>query len=128
MADVQIQMNKLVSEFVSRVTELAQMVAVDSLKHAFGDASGRTPALTLSTGKGKGKGVRAKRRGDELGKLQDTFVKYVQANPGKRIEEINAALGTSTKELQLPIRKLIAEGRVTTTGARRVTAYFAKKK
>ncbi len=46
-------------------------------------------------------------------------------NPGLRIEQINKQLGTTTKSLALPIRKLVAEKRVKTKGAKRSTAYFA---
>ena len=45
--------------------------------------------------------------------------------PGLRIEQINAELGTSTKALVLPIKKLLAAKAIKTTGTRRSTKYFA---
>jgi hypothetical protein len=45
-----------------------------------------------------------------------------------RIEQINKQLGTTTKDLALPIRKLISEGAITTKGQKRSTTYFAGKK
>ena len=49
-------------------------------------------------------------------------------HPGLRIEQINKQLGTTTKDLALPIRKLIAEGALKTKGEKRSTAYFASEK
>ena len=53
---------------------------------------------------------------------------HILNNPGQRMEQINKALGTTTKDLQLPIRKLMSDSRIYSKGSRRVTLYFAKKK
>jgi len=50
---------------------------------------------------------------------------HVRANPGQNVGEIRAALGASSKELQLPVQKLIAAKSLRTTGQRRGTRYFA---
>jgi outer membrane biosynthesis protein TonB len=42
-----------------------------------------------------------------------------------RIEEINKALGTSTRELMRPIKKLLSLGKIQKRGDRRSTTYFA---
>jgi hypothetical protein len=42
--------------------------------------------------------------------LSEKFASFVKANPGLRIEQINKELGTTTKDLALPIRKLIVMG------------------
>jgi outer membrane biosynthesis protein TonB len=42
-----------------------------------------------------------------------------------RIEEINKALGTSTRELMRPIKKLLSTGQIQKRGDRRSTTYFA---
>jgi predicted transcriptional regulator len=63
----------------------------------------------------------------ELDKLQDKFFSFVKDNPGLRIEQINKQLGTSTKDLALPIRKLIAEGEIKAKGEKRSTTYFASE-
>jgi uncharacterized protein YoaH (UPF0181 family) len=121
MTDLQFQINKLVTQFVSDLTELAQQAAVETIRNTFSD--GVNSALT-----GALAGKHGKRNHSQLDQLQETFRTHVAANPGQRIEQINRALGTSTKDLQLPIRKLIASGKITTKGSRRVTQYFAKKK
>jgi len=56
------------------------------------------------------------------------FIAFVKATPGLRIEQINKQLGTTTKDLALPIRKLEAEGVIATKGQRRATQYFPGRK
>jgi predicted transcriptional regulator len=60
--------------------------------------------------------------------LSDRFAAFVKSNPGLRIEQINKELGTVTKELALPIRKLLADGTITSKGQKRSTTYFPGKK
>ena len=77
---------------------------------------------------GRGRGRGAKRTSDELDKLPDDFLAFVTKNPGLRIEQINKQLGTTTKDLALPIRKLIAEGALKAKGKKRSTTYFPGRK
>ncbi|HEU0029586.1 MAG TPA: hypothetical protein VFQ53_03060 [Kofleriaceae bacterium] len=74
---------------------------------------------------GRPRGRGAKRSSDELDQLSEQFVTFVKDNPGMRIEQINKQLGTTTKDLALPIRKLIAEGAIKAKGQKRSTTYFA---
>ena len=79
-------------------------------------------------GSGRGRGRGAKRTSDELDRLAEQFHAFFTKHPGLRIEQINKQLGTTTKDLALPIRKLIADGTITTKGQKRSTTYFAGKK
>jgi hypothetical protein len=65
-----------------------------------------------------------KRTADELDDLVESLFRAVRREPGLRIEEIAALLGTSTKELALPAKKLLSEGRIRTEGQKRSTKYF----
>lgn len=56
---------------------------------------------------------------DRIHELLESFANEI------RIEEINREMGTSTKELALPIRKLIAAKAIKSVGAKRSTKYFA---
>jgi hypothetical protein len=68
---------------------------------------------------------RARRSGDELEKAGDGVVRLLSANKkGLRVEEINKALGTNTRELMRPIQKLLGEGKIRKSGERRATTYF----
>jgi hypothetical protein len=123
MSDFQSEMNRVVAGFVQQITELARRAAIDTLESALGK---HVP----SGGRGRG-GVRAKgakRSSNELDKLADSFHGFVAKHPGLRIEQINKQLGTTTKDLALPIRKLISDGAIKTKGEKRSTAYFAGEK
>ena len=119
MSDFQTEMNRVVSDFVAQITELARRAAIDTLESALGKRPSGARAVA-SRGRG------AKRSSGELDKLADQFRGFVSKHPGLRIEQINKQLGTSTKDLALPIRKLISDGEIKTKGAKRSTTYFAK--
>jgi hypothetical protein len=55
--------------------------------------------------------------------LQAKLLAYIAAHPGQRIEQINKGMGTTTKAIFLPIKKLIAAKKIKATGERRATAY-----
>jgi len=134
MSDFQNEMNRVVQGFVAQITELARRAAIDTLESAFGGRSGRgapaAEALAANLGRvGRPRGGRgAKRSSADLEALSGRFASFVAANPGLRIEQINKQLGTTTKDLALPIRKLIAEGALKTKGAKRSTTYFGTAK
>ena len=122
MSDFQTELNRAVAGFVDQITELARRAAREMLDTALSKRGGA--ALTLGrAGRGRGRG--AKRTANELDALGDAFHAYVSKHPGLRIEQINKAIGTSTKDLALPIRKMIADGSLKTKGEKRSTQYFA---
>src|SRR5690606_19651731 len=123
MNDLQTQMNRVVAGFVAQITELARRAAIDTLEAAL--TSGRRGAGTVSINLGRVRGRGAKRSSEELDKLAESFATFVKENPGLRIEQINKQLGTTTKDLALPIRKLLAEGAIHAKGQKRSTTYFA---
>lgn len=130
MSDFQAEMNRVVSDFVAQITELARAAARDMIDEALGKAGGKGgfTGFGRTGGGGRGRGRGAKRTSDELEKMADSFHAFVAKHPGLRIEQINKQLGTTTKDLALPIRKLIAEGALKTKGEKRSTAYFASEK
>ena len=143
MNDLQSQMNQSVQGFVAQITEIARRAALETLGAAFSGG----PATTGNRATGGGNGATAakpaapraavgrpaggrgvKRAPEDIEAMGQRFVAFVKANPGLRIEQINKELGTTTKDLALPIRKLEAEGVITTKGQRRATQYFPGKK
>jgi hypothetical protein len=137
MSDFQNEMNRAVQGFVAQITELARRAAIDTLESAFGGRaarSGAPPAVAAvaatSLGRvGRPRGGRgAKRSAADLVALSERFASFVKASPGLRIEQINKQLGTTTKDLALPIRKLISDGVITAKGQKRSTTYFPGKK
>lgn len=70
------------------------------------------------------KGV--KRAPDEIAGLTKQLHVYISKHPGQRIEQIAAGMGTVTKELNLPVKKLIGAKKLSTKGHKRATTYYAK--
>ena len=134
MSDFQNEMNRVVQGFVAQITELARRAAIDTLESAFGGRSGRAApaaaAIAVNLGRvGRPRGGRgAKRSSADLQELSERFASFVASSPGLRIEQINKQLGTTTKDLALPIRKLISENRIKAKGQKRSTTYFPGKK
>ena len=126
MSDFQNEMNRVVAGFVAQITELARRAAIDTLEGALGKHPSGGRVAALRNGRGRGRG--AKRSSVELDKLGDRFHDFVGKHPGLRIEQINKQLGTSTKDLALPIRKMISDGSLKTKGEKRSTTYFAGEK
>jgi hypothetical protein len=135
MSDFQNEMNRTVQGFVAQITELARRAALDTLESAFGGRAPRSAAAAVavaapSAGRaGRPRGGRGgKRTPADLEALSERVGSFVKANPGLRIEQINKQLGTTTKDLALPIRKLVADGVIGTKGQKRSTTYFPGKK
>ncbi len=137
MNDFQNDMSRTVQGFVAQISELARRAALETLESAFGGRPSRSPAVAPiaaiashsapSVGRPRG-GKGAKRTAADIDALSQQVVSFIKANAGLRIEQINKELGTTTKDLALPIRKLISEGIVSTKGQKRSTMYFAGKK
>lgn len=143
-----IEVARVTGEFISQISKLARGAAVDMVNSAMSSvgapgisSSGSVarssssaverPPTLISVGlrsarMGRPVGIRGvKRSADDLGRTSESFLSFVASNPGLRIEQINKQLGSSTKDLALPIRKLIASGDVVTKGEKRSTTYFA---
>ena len=133
MSDFQTEMNHTVQGFVAQITELARRAALSTLESAFGGGRGgravAAPVGAVIAQLGRPRGGRSdKRSPEDLEALSTKFASFVKSHPGLRIEQINKELGTTTKDLALPIRKLISEGRVTAKGKKRSTTYFPGRK
>lgn len=85
-------------------------------------ANGAQPSTPRKAMRTKGE----KRSATELDALTVQLRAYIARNPGQRIEQIGKAMGVATKDLSLPVKKLIANGKLKTRGQKRATAYFVK--
>jgi hypothetical protein len=121
MTDYPAEMQRLVEDFVQQLTDLYQRAVQSTLGGGGGGGGRGRSGRTLSPGRAKGE----KRSSDELDGLADRFHEFVSKNPGLRIEQINKQLGTTTKDLALPIRKLMADGMLKGKGEKRSRQYFA---
>jgi hypothetical protein len=101
----------------------------DAMASAF--APTETPALSATPASARASrqdsvSHPSKRTSQDLEVLSERLLSFVAESPGLRIEQINHRLGTTTRELALPIRKLTSSGRLVARGHRRSTTYHPK--
>jgi hypothetical protein len=120
-----------VETFASELIALIRSSAVEVVEEALGGKAtrggggrGRARSAPRASGR-RPKG--AKRDPKLLESLTEKLGAFIKKNPGLRIEQIGKALGAATKDLALPVKKLIAAKRVSTKGQRRATTYYAGK-
>jgi hypothetical protein len=121
MANLENQVNARVEAFVAEITELARAAAYQTLSSALDGGQlvsgrGTTPILRGRRG--------GKRTSDEIAEMADAFLAHVTANPGQRMEHIAKELGVATPEFMLPVRKLLADGKLRVEGQKRATEYY----
>jgi hypothetical protein len=120
MDNLQSQVNARVEAFVAEITELARAAAYQALSGAIDSpiaiGGGVAPMLRGRRG--------GKRTADEIAQMADAFLAHVTANPGQRMEHIARELGVATPELMLPVRKLLADGKLRVEGQKRATQYY----
>jgi hypothetical protein len=85
-------------------------------------AKGRAPKPVVAPKRKAGE----KRTPQQLAQITDQVYNYIKSNGGQGVEQIAKALATSTKELTLPIRKLLAEKKIGSKGQKRATRYFPR--
>jgi hypothetical protein len=138
MPDLQQPMGVVVERFTSEISALVHALveevvsgAVDAARAAARrrlasmPATPARPSATLPQEAAAPRAKGAKRNPDDIEQLRHRVFAFIRVHPGLRIEQINAELGTTTAELMLPLRKLVADGEMRTEGAKRSTKYFA---
>lgn len=88
--------------------------------------SARAPRPAAAAPKGPKRRAGEKRSPQILAQVTEQVFNHIKANQGQGVEQIAKALGTTTKELTLPIRKLLGEKKVTSKGQKRATRYFPR--
>lgn len=129
MSDFQRQINQRIEAFVAEITELARQHAIDSISRALEATQGGRPAGRPAKKNGARRVARGgKRSPDQVQQDADRLLAHVIANPGARAEEIAAEMGMTTKEIALPMRKLVGSKKVKTEGQKRATRYYPTRK
>lgn len=135
--DIDSKIRGLVDSFAGDLASLIRESAMDTVRDALGGVvpSGRRgagrgrPAVAASPGgvprrSALPKG--AKRPPDEIVKLTAQLGEYIKAHKGERIEQIAKGMNVSTRELNLPVKKLLSTKAIKTKGQKRATQYFPK--
>jgi hypothetical protein len=127
--DIDSRVRGLVEAFASDLTALIRESAFETVRAALGESrsSGRgRGAARASAGARRAAPKGAKRPPGEISKLTTRLLDYVKGHKGQRIEQIAKGMGVSTRELNLPVKKLIAAKSIRTRGQRRATQYFPR--
>jgi 3-oxoacyl-ACP reductase-like protein len=154
MDNVESQLKSRVDSFVSELSDLVKKAALEAVTNALKGGAGHAPGVAKAAGKKRGpapapaapkaaaKAPKAapaapaaakrkagqKRSPDEIAKTTEKLLAYITKNSGQRIEEIAKGVGNSTKELTLPVKKLLNDKKITAKGEKRATRYFVAGK
>lgn len=112
---------EILQDFAAQLRAEIQRQAMAALN--FGVGADYRPATRSSAGSHSRPVPGGKRDPAALEALQERVRVFIVEHPGLRIEQINKELGTKTKELALPIRKLLADKAIKATGQKRSTTY-----
>jgi DNA-binding NtrC family response regulator len=118
-----------IDDFVRDLESLIRQAAIESVKQALQATRGRARAeRPVRT---DGVQARRRRKGEKrspeaLEQLTQQLLQHVLQHPGQRIEQIAQRLGTGTRDLMLPARKLVAAKKIRKRGQKRATAYFGR--
>ena len=123
------RIEELAQQFLAQLVDLAREEVMQLLGSGTSStATKRAIPKTNGTKKPRGPKKGQKRDPADLEALEAKVLTFIKGHPGLRIEQINAELRTNTKQLQLPIRKLLAAKVIKATGKRRATKYAASNK
>jgi hypothetical protein len=125
-SDIDERIRGMVQAFAGELAALIRESAFDTVRAALGDSGGRGRRGSAALGRRSDRSKGAKRPPQEIAKLVGKLRDYVKAHPGQRIEQIAKGMGTSTRELNLPAKKLLSQKQLKTRGEKRATKYFPK--
>jgi hypothetical protein len=127
------QISAKIEAFTQELSTLVKQAALDTVR----DALGGTPTVKRrGPGRPKGSGAKSKaasqrkvaggrRSSADVDSLAAAVLSAVKDSPGQGVTDIATALGVTSKDLRLPIQKLLAEKKLKTTGQKRGTRYHA---
>lgn len=134
--DIDNKIRGLVDSFAGDLASLIRESAMDTVRDALGGvSSGRRsvgrgrPAVVAGPSSARRSSALpkgAKRAPDEIVNLTAQLGEYIKAHKGERIEQIAKGMNVSTRELNLPVKKLLATKAIKTKGQKRATQYFPR--
>jgi hypothetical protein len=122
------ELRSKIDSFLDELSGLIKKSALDAVHAALGNGvapkrrgPGRPRGSTKAAARADGKRIPEQVHADA-----ERIASYVRANPGSRLEQIAAGLGTGSQELKLPVIKLLASRTLRKTGQKRGTQYFVR--
>lgn len=122
MSDVHDRIEACIEAFAADMSEIVRRVAFESMSRALAGEpaiAAAMPSRKRTAGRAGGKRTRR-----ELERTTAALERYIRTTPGRRMEELSSDLGLSSRELALPVRRLLEAGRIRTEGHKRATRYF----
>jgi hypothetical protein len=121
-----------IDSFLEDLSALVKQTALESVQEALGNGAaparrgpGR-PKMKVKFGRPAKSAMKGgKRSSEDVAAMADKIASFVRSNPGSRLEAIAAGLRTNSKELKLPVIKLLSSKTLTKKGQKRGTMYFA---
>lgn len=134
---IQQEIQTRIAGFAAELEELVRRAAIAAVSDALGQRPARTKQTSPRASSSATAAVapatptRKRRTGGKrdpkaIDALTERTASFIRANAGKRVEEIGKALNTPTKELALPIIRLLGNKTIKKTGQKRATKYFAR--
>lgn len=142
MSNLRNTIESLASQFATSVLAALRSASIDELTDVAGrgapvrrgpgrprseSSESTSGAGAAKRGGGRGRGGRLGRRTqNDISRMVESIVDVLAKSAGGlRSEQIRAALGVEAKELPRPLAEALSSGRVTKTGQKRATTYFA---
>ncbi len=114
--DVEKELRHCIESFVMDLDVLMRQAALDAIEETFGGSG-------LATGRTR---PGSKRTAAELEQLQGSLLETITLHPGLRIEALSEVMNVPSRDLTLPIRKLIGARKIRKKGQKRATSYFVR--
>jgi hypothetical protein len=138
MSTLRNQIDRLAAQFAGQIIDALRGASLDDLLAIAGTGGasrgrgrpsgggGHAGGLDLG-GSRRGRGGRLGRRtADDIGKMVDGIVDLLsRSSGGLRAEQIREALNVEAKELPRPLADALKAGRISKSGQKRATTYFA---
>jgi hypothetical protein len=124
-----------IESFLAEMGQLVRLTALEAVHAALTGGNGvsaprRGPGRPRKNGTAAAaparRGRSGKRSPEAVQKTADALLAYVKGNEGQTIEQVAKGMSTSTKELKLPVIKLIEAKSIKTKGQKRGTKYFVR--
>jgi hypothetical protein len=128
---IQDQIAQRIQAFTAELEALVRRAAIEAVADSLGGGPTRRQGGGGAAKAASAAPVRASRRAKggkrppaELAALVDATAAWIAANPGQGVEKMGKAIGVQTKELALPIAKLLKAKTIKKRGNKRATKYY----
>jgi len=122
MSDVHDRIEECITAFTVDMSELVRRVAFESVSLALAGEVAISPAkkpYPIAATRGNGKRTRA-----QIERTIAALERHIRSAPGRRMEELSSDLGLTSRELMLPVRRLLEARCIRSQGHKRATRYY----